>query len=302
MINITFIGFGEAGGIFAADLADRAVVTVWDRKFITPSAQAESLADEQAGLRQKAAGAGVRVAGSLVEALDNATLIFSTVTASQALAVATEAATLLKPGQVFLDLNSVSPATKQAAAAQVQASGADYIDVAVMSPVPPKRLATPLLIGGLEAEAIARKLETLGLNSRFQSQQVGEASAIKMCRSVMIKGLEALTTECLSAARRYGVEQPVLASLHASFPSLGWNDALPDYLISRVAEHGQRRAEEMREVVKTLEDVGVDAAMSQGIVTTQQGLVDALRQRQLTYQQLTPFNWQHTLDTLFKDR
>jgi hypothetical protein len=115
----------------------------------------------------------------------------------------------------------------------------------------------------------------------------------------MIKGLEALTTECLSAARQYGVEQAVLDSLHASFPSLGWNAALPDYLISRVAEHGQRRAEEMREVVQTLQDVNVVPAMSQGIVTTQQGLVDALAQRDLNYQQLTPFVWQHTLDRIY---
>ncbi len=125
-----------------------------------------------------------------------------------------------------------------------------------MAPVPPARLSTPLLIGGAQARALTERLSALGLNARYGADEVGKVSAIKMCRSVMIKGTEALTTECLFAAREYGVEEQVLASLHASFPSLGWNDALPGYLISRVAEHGIRRSEEMEEVVKTLRDAG----------------------------------------------
>lgn len=291
MTKMTFIGFGEAGGILAAALAKQAEVTVWDRKF--------DRAEYRAAMVEKADGAGVRVARSLGDALDGAELIFSAVTASEALNVAMAAAADLHPGQTFLDLNSVAPATKLAAAELIEARGADYIDVAVMAPVPPAGLKTPLLIGGKTAEALNVTLGSLGMNSQYRSRDVGEASAIKMCRSVMIKGLEALTTECLSAARQYGVEQAVLDSLHASFPSLGWNGALPDYLISRVAEHGQRRAEEMREVVQTLQDVNVVPAMSQGIVTTQQGLVDALAQRDLNYQQLTPFVWQHALDRIY---
>lgn len=291
MIAIAFIGFGEAGGILAHELAGQASVTLWDRKLT----QAETRQE----MEQKAAASGVRVARSLSEALQGASLIFSTVTASEALNVALAAAPDLKAGQTFLDLNSVAPATKLAAAEIVEATGAAYIDVAVMAPVPPQRLQTPLLLGGATAETINGQLRALGFNSQYRSREVGEASAIKMCRSVMIKGLEALTTECLSAARQYGVEQAVLDSLHASFPSLGWNAALPDYLISRVAEHGQRRAEEMREVVQTLQDVNVSPAMSRGIVATQQGLVDAIAQRGLRYQQLKPFIWQQALERIY---
>ncbi|WP_168199585.1 NAD(P)-dependent oxidoreductase [Pantoea sp. CCBC3-3-1] len=291
MINISFIGFGEAGGILARDLAAHATVTVWDRKLLNAETRQE--------MEQKAAASGVRLARSLDEALQNASLIFSTVTASEALNVALTAASNLKAGQTFLDLNSVAPATKLAAAEIVEAAGAAYIDVAVMAPVPPQRLQTPLLLGGTTAETIDGQLRELGFNSQYRSRDVGEASAIKMCRSVMIKGLEALTTECLSAARQYGVEQAVLDSLHASFPSLGWNTTLPDYLISRVAEHGQRRAEEMREVVQTLQDVNVSPAMSLGIVATQQGLVDAIALRGLHYQQLKPFVWQQALERIY---
>lgn len=291
--HVTLVGFGEAGAILAEEIQARGVqVTVWDIKLLGGTRNA---------MLAKAARCGVRPALSLADALRGAALVFSTVTAANALGVATECAPLLTAGQLFLDLNSVAPNTKRAAAAQVEQHGADYLDVAVMAPVPPQRLATPLLIGGPRAEEIGPLLNGLGFNSRVWGREVGEASAIKMCRSVMIKGLEALTTECLSAARRYGVEQAVLDSLHASFPSLGWNAQFPHYLISRVAEHGRRRAEEMQEVVKTLQDVQVPAAMSQATAQTQQGLADALAARDLTYAQLTPFVWQQTLDQLYTD-
>ncbi|WP_414147585.1 DUF1932 domain-containing protein [Erwinia sp. BNK-24-b] len=293
MNKITIIGFGEAGAIFAAGLAKKAAVTIWDRKLTQPETRRE--------MESKAAACNVRVASSLSDALRDARLIFSAVTAAEALNVAQEAAADLRSGQTFFDLNSVAPATKKAAASVVEAAGAAYIDIAVMAPVPPKGMQTPLLIGGPTAETASAELTALGLNGRYRSREVGEASAIKMCRSIMIKGLEALTTECLSAARQYGVEQAVLDSLHASFPSLGWNDALPDYLVSRVAEHGQRRAEEMREVVQTLKDVNVSPAMSEGIACTQQGLVDALARKGVRYQQLTPFRWQQALDRIRTD-
>ncbi|PLM90618.1 6-phosphogluconate dehydrogenase, partial [Klebsiella variicola] len=160
-----------------------------------------------------------------------------------------------------------------------------------MAPVPPARLQTPLLIGGPQAEAIAPRLQGLGLNARYGASTVGQVSAIKMCRSVMIKGLEALTTECLFAAREYGVEEEVLSSLHHSFPSLGWTGAFPDYLISRVAEHGIRRSEEMEEVVKTLRDVGSAGIMSEAIAKSQRQLPEQMAARSLSYRQLTPFDW-----------
>ncbi|QCR34999.1 NAD(P)-dependent oxidoreductase [Nissabacter sp. SGAir0207] len=290
-LRVTLIGFGEAGGILAEEMQARGVqVTIWDSKL---------LGEARGPMLAKAARAGVRPALSLAEALAGASLIFSTVTAANAFAVAAQCAPLLSPGQVFLDLNSVAPHTKQAAAAQVERHGADYLDVAVMAPVPPQRLATPLLVGGRRAEEIGPLLTRLGFHCRVWSQRVGEASAIKMCRSVMIKGLEALTTECLSAARQYGVEQAVLDSLHASFPSLGWDGELPHYLISRVAEHGRRRAEEMREVVKTLTDAGVPPLMSAATAETQYGMVEALAESGLDYAALLPFTWQQAIDALY---
>ncbi|MFH0472469.1 DUF1932 domain-containing protein [Kluyvera ascorbata] len=287
MRHIAFIGFGEAGGILASELAAQHQVVIWDSKLG---------GGEREAMLAKADKAGVQVADSLAQALDGAAWVFSTVTAGSALEVAQQSAALMQAGQYFLDLNSVAPDTKRKAA-QAFSSGV-YVDVAVMAPVPPARMKTPLLVGGPQAESVTDVLNQLGFNARFGSLVVGKVSAIKMCRSVMIKGLEALTTECLFAAREYGVEEDVLASLHASFPSLGWDGAFPGYLISRVAEHGIRRSEEMEEVVKTLRDAGGEGMMSQSTARVQRHLPQQMRGLGLDYAGLQPFSWQSLADTL----
>ena len=289
MTHIAIIGFGEAGQIYAEGLARKATIRVWDKKLMS---------SEAASLRARAQQLNVGLATSLGEAIQDADLILSLVTAGNAREVAEQAAPLLVSGQHFLDFNSVSPATKQAAAEAVKHGKGSYLDVAVMAPVPPKRLATPLLLAGPHADLLAETLTSLDCRARAVSDRIGDVSAIKMCRSVMIKGLEALTTECLSAAQQYGVEDAVLASLHASFPSMGWNDQLPHYLISRVAEHGVRRAEEMGEVVKTLQDAGVDAMMSKAIRQVQAALPAKMAERGILYSDLQPFVWQTLLNTL----
>lgn len=287
MRHIAFIGFGEAGTILASELAQHHRVVVWDRKLNGA---------EREAMREKAEQAGVQAANSLAQVLDGAAWVFSTVTAGSALEVARQSAALMQAGQYFLDLNSVAPDTKRQAA-QAFAPGV-YVDVAVMAPVPPARMKTPLLVGGPQAEAVTDVLNQLGFNARFGDTVVGKVSAIKMCRSVMIKGLEALTTECLFAAREYGVEEEVLASLHASFPSLGWDGAFPGYLISRVAEHGVRRSEEMEEVVKTLCDAGGLGLMSQSTAQVQRHLPQQMQGLGLDYAGLQPFCWQSLADTL----
>lgn len=289
--RIALIGFGEAGGILGADLAAQgAAVSAYDRLILQPASRAP--------LQARAAAAGVRLAESAAEAVEGAGWVISAVTAGSALEVAGDVAPLLGAGQLFIDINSVAPNTKRAARALIEATGAGYIDAAVMAPVPPKRLKTPILLGGRDAAALVPELARLGFNVRAVSEEIGVASAIKMCRSIMIKGLEALTAESMATARRYGAEEEVLRSLHQSFPEMGWNDQQPHYLISRIAEHGRRRAEEMEEVAKTAADVGITPHMSQATVRAQRGLVDAMAALGLNYAALEPFDWTHLADTL----
>ncbi|HEY7609663.1 MAG TPA: DUF1932 domain-containing protein [Alphaproteobacteria bacterium] len=291
--TIAVIGFGEAGGILGAELTKQgAAVRTYD-----------ILLDDRAGrdpLLKKAAAARVEASASHAAAVRNADLVISAVTAASAVDVAKTVAPHLAKGQVYLDINSISPEAKRENARRVEASGADYVEAAVMAAVPPKRLKVPMLLGGRRATEVSAALNTMGFDTKAAAETIGVASAIKMCRSVMIKGLEALTVECLMGARRYGAEKQVLASLEGTFPGMGWGGDLPNYLISRVAEHGRRRAAEMREVAATLTDGGIAPRMASSTAELHDWFVDALAECGASFDANGAFDWKRAVDALLK--
>jgi 3-hydroxyisobutyrate dehydrogenase-like beta-hydroxyacid dehydrogenase len=264
--NIGLVGYGEVGKIFAAGLKPQAAqVSAWDLKFAQP-ATAEA---EQGHARQS----GVRACASMQELCEASDLVISAVTASNTLAVAQEAARFLRPGTVFLDLNSASPGTKQQAAEAVAAVGAHYVEAGVMTSVPPYGIKVPMLLGGARAAELAQLLGAWGCDAKAVSDKLGVASAIKMCRSVMIKGLEALVIESYATARAYGVEDHVLPTLQETFPSIDWSEQ-GAYFFSRVVQHGKRRAEEMREAANTVREAGFAPLMTAAIAEKQQWVAD----------------------------
>jgi len=293
--RFALIGFGEAGSILAEDLASAGFeVVMYDILLEAPESRQRML--------DKAQRVHVRAAATFSDAVAQAQVVISAVTAASSGDVASKAAGVLRAGQVMLDINSVSPAKKQSNASLVEASGADYVESAVMAPVPPQRLKVPMLLGGRRAATLAEELRKIGMNTTALSDQIGVASAVKMCRSVIIKGLESLAVEAMLAARRFGAEHEVLESLNGTFPSMGWTGRLPDYLISRVSEHGRRRAAEMREVARTLEDVGVDPLMALATAARQDWVIDAMAAKGITYDSLSePFSWRELVDALGRD-
>lgn len=264
--SIGLIGYGEVGRIFASGLKPRVVkVSAWDLKFAQTAARAEALGH--------AAQQGIAACGSMRELCEGSELVISAVTASNTLAAAQEAAASLRPGTVFLDLNSASPGTKQQAAAAVEARGARYVEAGVMTSVPPYGIRVPMLLGGPGAAELGALLQAWGLDAKAVSETLGVASAVKMCRSVMIKGLEALVIESYATARAYGVEDHVLPTLQETFPSIDWAKQ-GAYFFSRVVQHGQRRAEEMRESANTVREAGFEPIMTRSIADKQQWVAD----------------------------
>ncbi|OZI60549.1 NAD(P)-dependent oxidoreductase [Bordetella genomosp. 11] len=262
---VAIVGFGEVGPIFAKALSAQACrVAIYDIKLETPATRAQ--------IADRAENSGARAAASLADCLADAELVFSAVTASQAGAVAASAAPLMKPGQAFIDLNSVSPTVKQQNSALIQGHGADYVESAVMAPVPPQGVRVPMLLGGPAARAISARLNALGMRTEAVADDIGLASAIKLCRSIMIKGMEAMCVQSMLAARHFGVDDRVLASMAASFPSVGWDDGYEAYLIGRVTEHGQRRSEEMREAAAMLTEIGMNPELATAIADIQEAL------------------------------
>lgn len=244
----TLIGYGEAGRSFAQAAAWHSHARVFDIRAMT-QAYAED---------------GVTGCASLAEALAGAGGALSLVTADQALLAAQQAAGALAVGALFLDMNSVAPQTKQEAAEVIAAAGGTYVDVAIMAPVNPARLAVPLLLSGPDAPRAETFLRARGFtNVRVVGDRIGTASTIKMLRSVMYKGIEALTAECLIACARAGVSDEVIASFGE-----GWAQQA-DYRLDRMMVHGTRRAAEMAEAAKTLEALGVPALLTRGTVERQ---------------------------------
>ena len=264
--RIGLIGYGEVGKIFSAGLKPRVQQAgAWDLKFANAATREAE--------RARAAAAGITAHGSMQEVCEASDLLISAVTASNTLAVAQEAARHVRPGTVFLDLNSASPGTKQQAAAAIDAAGAHYVEAGVMTSVPPYGIKVPMLLGGAKARDLAALLQGWGCDARAVSEHLGVASAIKMCRSVMIKGLEALVIESYATARAYGVEDHVLPTLQETFPSIDWSQQ-GAYFFSRVVQHGKRRAEEMREAANTVKEAGFDPQLTAAIAAKQQWVAD----------------------------
>jgi 3-hydroxyisobutyrate dehydrogenase-like beta-hydroxyacid dehydrogenase len=267
MERIAFIGFGEAGQTISRGLLSANAVRI--RAY-----------DILGQALEQARALGVEAARDHVDAVREADIVFLAVTASSSLPAALSCLPGLRTGQLFLDINSVSPQRKIETAARVAPTGASYVDVAVMAPVAPYLHKAPCLIGGPGAAQLLPRALALGMKMDRVSDEVGQASAIKMFRSIMIKGLEALVLESMLAASEYRVEERVLASLKETFPTLDW-EKLSGYMLERVVSHGKRRAAEMREVAETLQGIGIEPLMAGATAARQQWLADLKVKEQL---------------------
>jgi 3-hydroxyisobutyrate dehydrogenase-like beta-hydroxyacid dehydrogenase len=258
--RISFIGFGEAGQAIASGLRGAGIerIAAWDILFPEP-----------AGASLKAAGEtmGVRMASSAGDAVRETDMVISAVTAASSVDAARSVAPHLSGRPYYLDINSVSPGRKQETA-NLLGDGARYVDVAVVAAIHPARHRTPMLISGPHAEEISPLLRELEMQLSVVPGDTGQAAAIKMIRSVMIKGMEALTLECFLAASRAGLLEEVTASLKNNYPTLDFAK-IADYNLERMASHGERRAAEMEESAATLRELGLDPLMVEATVARQ---------------------------------
>ena len=259
---IGFIGFGEAGftianGLRGAGLTDiHAFDIAWDDT------------DRGPLIRGRAERAGVVLLKSPAALAGRADILFSTVTSSSALEAVEQTAMFLTTAHLYADLNSISPALKRQVGSIVTRRGAKFVEAAVMAPVAPYGHAVPMLLGGPHAATLAATLGPFGMRLDPLAGEIGTAAAVKMCRSIVVKGLEAILCECVLGAGAYGADAHVFASLQESFPGIEWRK-LADYTMNRVVVHGERRAREMEEVAETLRAMGIDPIMAEATARRQ---------------------------------
>ena len=260
--GIAFIGFGEVGQTFARGLGARDGVRLAAFDILFGTAR-------EAPLRAAADRLGVRIAADSGAAARDADIVISAVTASEVLAVAGDLAGRVRPGQIVFDVNSASPNAKTRAAALIMDAGADYVEGAVMAPVLAPGLAVPILAGGPRAADLAGRLNALGMKITPVATEFGRASAMKLCRSIVVKGLEALMVDCAAATAAFGVGAEVFGSLDETWPGVDWAK-LAAYMGERVATHGLRRAAEMREAADMLADLGISPALARAVADAQE--------------------------------
>lgn len=261
-LHIALIGFGEVGRRFADDLMGAQGLSLSTFDILHNDDARRSDYERAAAARQVATRDSAR------SACEGAHIVISAVTAAAAEDVAAEAAGFLKSGQIFFDVNSAAPSTKRRANAHLLNSGVDYVEGAVMAPVKKPGIGVPVLAGGGRAVELAERLNAFGFRITPVSTGIGHASATKLCRSIIIKGLEALMVDCTRASEHFDVKQSVFASLGETFPSIDWH-ALSDDMKERVATHGKRRSEEMHEAAEMLADAGLDAELARAVANAQ---------------------------------
>ena len=215
-MRIGFLGYGEAAAAFRETLAGAAPGTAWVAWDIKLANGAAAPA-----MRARIEGDGVAVLPG-PEGFGEADWIVSAVTADQSLVALRALAPHLRQGQLVIDINSVSPDRKRVSAELIAWAGGRYLDMAVMAPVHPRGHRTPVLVAGETAEALVPELEALGFKLTLIGPEPGSATAIKMVRSLFVKGLEVLTVEALIAAEASGCFEAILESLSGSYPGLGW--------------------------------------------------------------------------------
>lgn len=254
-IRVALCGFGEAASAFASG---------WQRDIVASmSAYDEKIADaaERDALEARARSCDVVLRQSAAEAFSDADVAVSLVYADRAVDAARDTARALKPGALYIDGNSCAPHTKRQAAEALLEAGVEYIDMAIMAPVHPRKEKTPVLLSGPGAERAARLLQAMGMEPRVVGDEIGQASTIKLTRSIMIKGLEALMAECFLTARTAGIEDEIIASLEASDPDIAWRQRR-DYAMDRMTVHGGRRAAEMVESAAMVAELGLFGDMA----------------------------------------
>jgi 3-hydroxyisobutyrate dehydrogenase-like beta-hydroxyacid dehydrogenase len=254
-LRVGFLGFGEAGYVISKALLANGLAgpVAYDCNYRHPS-----LGET---IQRRAADAAVHLLSANADLVGATDIILSVVTAASAIEAAEQSAEHLRTDQVFCDCNSVSPSTKARLADIIQRTGATFVEAAIMAPVHSDLKRMPLLMTGDEAVRLSRYLRQFGMNIEVMKGPTGMASAVKMCRSIVIKGLEALLLECMVTAAQFDCQEAVFRSLDASNPEFKWKQ-LSEYMIGRILEHGVRRAAEMNEVAAMQEEAGIPAFMS----------------------------------------
>lgn len=242
-LTITILGLGEAGSHFANDLANMGVNVIgFDPNPV------------------RFLHENIVLAKSNVEASRDADIIFSVNLSSVSEEIAREIMPILNESKIYVEMNTASPDKKIAIYEILKPTGVQYVDLAIMAPVPPKGIKTPFLASGNGAIIFQEKVKHLNLNLTVLSDVVGEASTRKLLRSIVYKGVAAVICEAMEAGQKFGLEDYIREQISSV---IGGNDDLINRFVEGSKTHALRRMHEMEAVVEMLKDQDLEPIMSE---------------------------------------
>jgi len=255
-VRVSFLGFGEAGFRLAKDLkrAGLKEIATYDKFWDT------SLYKKVIQSRVKEAE--VKLLPDVQKLAAESDFVLSTVTAASSKEIAKETAAFLRANQIYVDMNSSSPRSKRAVAQIISQSGAKFVDAALMGDIATHGHKIPILACGDGAVEFQSTMTKYGMNIRCIEGNPGDAAAIKMLRSIFMKGIESLLLETMIASDRYGALNFVLDSITKAIDEKPFRELI-NVLITTDAIHARRRASEMAEVVATLGELEVQPIMAE---------------------------------------
>jgi 3-hydroxyisobutyrate dehydrogenase-like beta-hydroxyacid dehydrogenase len=290
-VRVGLIGFGEVGSSLGAGLRSAGVdVVAYDRGQVDSAFAAL--------IQRRAQEAKVSLAASVAEIVEASDLILSAVPGSTAMEAAAEAARRLKPGQMYVDMGTASPPVKEKMAEAVESTGAAFVDVAIMSSPLEDRHRIVTIASGREAERYREMVEPFEMRVTVVGERPGRAAAIKMFRSIFMKGIEALVIETLMACETWDVADTVMGTVTKSLDKQPFYPDYTDFLVTTDAIHAERRAHEMDMVIQTMQDVGIEPRMTRATAemihwTAGLGLKEHFKGE-------VPPNWKVVVDEIFR--
>lgn len=254
-MHLGFIGFGEAAFELASGLNSQGLkkMTAYDPLWNVP-AYSELLLN-------RSTTAGVKLVQTQEEALQGVDAVIVAVPADKALEVSSRLKPCLQKGSVYIDVSASTPEVKKKAAASIHEKGGKFVDAAMMGPLPVYKHEVPILASGDGADTFIDIMQPFGMNISKVSDVPGEATAVKLIRSIYMKGVVGLYVELLEAAYEFNVEKLVIDSLSETINGRTFEETM-NRLVTGTALHAVRRSTELGGSIEMLASVNIDSSMS----------------------------------------
>lgn len=286
---IGFIGFGEAAYCISIGLRDEGIRDIIAYDVMMTHSEIGKV------IEGRAAKAGVALLASSAEVVKQADILFVAVPSSYAMDVCNEIYDYLKADQIYADVSASTPVVKEQVWNRIKDTGVLFADAAMLGSLPLDKHKVPIMASGNGAAALHELMTPYGMKITCASEKAGDASAIKLIRSIFMKGLAGLMLEMLEASEHYQVSDQVVKSIGNSLDGISFQSHL-DRLITGTAIHAKRRAAEIKGSIQLCDEALIKCPMT--IASKEKHDLLATYDFPNKFQKVNPKKWQEILSLM----